>query len=270
MIERYSVFTTMIAVAGCVVFDAVGIAEPAPWTETGTTGETSAATSASTTEPTSSDAGELGSTGDAEGSTGAGDVCGDGIIGPSEECEDGSTSCTNCMHDRVVFVSSTLHGAWTIGGLAGGDGHCFALASSVSLPNPTKFRAWLSDSVTDARDHVELSLTSRYVLPVPVTGAEDPPFVALGAEFLSTTPQLLHGIDRDEAGNFIDDFAWTGTSAGGTKRTHHCVDWTTLDGDERGWFGSTSDLDASWTVSSVGFNPAGCNIPARLYCFEVK
>lgn len=106
--------------------------------------------------------------GRAPGGTGwpTANFCGDGLPHPSEACdageangtgqhEEGFVACSaTCNLDAYrVFISSTeLTGK--LGGLTGADLHCQNLARAVGWTEWTRFRAWLSDGSTAAKDRV--------------------------------------------------------------------------------------------------------------------
>ncbi|MBL8971744.1 MAG: hypothetical protein JNK56_14225, partial [Myxococcales bacterium] len=106
-------------------------------------------------------------------------VCGDGLVGPGEACDGGAgctagcslSSCGNGMLDKgeecepasaddvectqlctdarkVIFVTSEMYKGGEIGGVAGGDAKCQALADKAGLPGT--FLSWLATSKDDA------------------------------------------------------------------------------------------------------------------------
>jgi cysteine-rich repeat protein len=121
------------------------------------TGETSTSTLSATMTTSASEPATSSSTGapsDTEGqqttvdSTSAdSSKCGDGMLDPEEECDDGATAdedgcsavCTKEL--RRVFVTSAVF-TGDLGGRAGADAKCQAAAESASAPGT--FRAWLS------------------------------------------------------------------------------------------------------------------------------
>ncbi len=141
-------------------------------------------------------------------------------------------------------------------GLAAGDAICQARAGAAGLANAANFKAWLSDSSTDAKDR----LTS------------DGPWVRLdGVKVADSNADLIDGslfttINLTETGTYYGStYAWTGTSYDGIKKTNTCNDW--IDGTDtyKGarsyiWDAGTQWSDAGWGLCSFTF--------FYLYCFE--
>jgi len=79
--------------------------------------------------------------------------CGNGKLDPGEECEPASeddvecsTICTDAR--KIVFVTSEMYKGGEIGGVAGGDAKCQALADKAGLLGT--FLSWLATSEEDA------------------------------------------------------------------------------------------------------------------------
>lgn len=156
---------------------------------------------------------------------------------------------------RTVFVTSqTYSGA--LGGLAGADAECQALADAAGLDGT--FLAWLGDStgspstrfVRDSRDYLLVDGTR----------------IADGWADL-TDGTIQNPIDVTETGATVGGSAgvWTATTSSGTSAADHCADWTTDTTPPVGRIGFTDATDGTWTDS---FNSFGCNGGFRLYCFE--
>lgn len=80
--------------------------------------------------------------------------CGNGRIDPGEECEPlgpGDVECASTCLDarKLIFVTSEHYAGGEIGGVAGGDEKCQALADAVALG--PEFKAWLAE-VGDGSD----------------------------------------------------------------------------------------------------------------------
>jgi len=164
---------------------------------------------------------------------------------------------------KIVFLSSAMGhgrlGSWTQSGgntgIAAGDAICQNLAAAAGLANAGAFKAWLSDSSTDARDR--LTSDGPWVRPDGMMVAESKS--ALLNSWLKTS------ISVTENGDYVRRFVWTGTLYGGTKSSVLCSDWTSSSGGVDGVAGRSEDSEAArWTGWAV---PPCFNIE-RLYCFE--
>jgi len=189
--------------------------------------------------------------------------------------------CKNGVDDgfKYAFVTSSTHTGKIVGpgpdnlvGLAGADAICDSLADvvtvAVPLPLPTgEYVAWLSSSptipssLTDARDRVtnDQLNKSTYVN----TGG-----VGIALEF----EQLVDGgldssISFDESGTPVAGVTdvWTDTGINGLILSgESCLNWTSLDDDEMGLYGSANNKDAQWTA----LNLDKCDKAKRLYCIQ--
>jgi hypothetical protein len=171
---------------------------------------------------------------------------------------------------RVFVTSETMTGDF--GGLAGADDHCTRLAQAASLPGT--FKAWLSDSTTNAADRLSHG-TKPYAL------VDETAVAASWAELVSGT--LRHGIDKTEKGDPAPvganyclaggrAAAWTDTESDGTRSAgdFSCGDWTSAGSDHGAQMGFASSTDISWTRAC---NPdprtnVACGWKASLYCIE--
>lgn len=233
----------------------------APDTSTGTS------SSGSSTSP-ESETGAVDST-DTGTSTGAAPLCGDGTLDADdgEECDDGDLvgddGCnTLCKRDRQVFVSSEpgfLGGM--LGGLKGADNYCVSRAGQAGFANFLKFKAFLSDSKTDAVDRL-FAGEGRYVL---VDGT-----VVAGDWQAMLTQPLQHPIELTELGEVLHRPVWTGTRYGDGRAvpgSGHCDDWTSEDPDKQASFGFSDEVDVNWTQSQY-FNPGSCGNMYLIFCIE--
>jgi len=192
--------------------------------------------------------------------------CGDGVLQPEhEECdlgeadneEDGNACSGSCKLDgKVIFVTSKLYNG-DLGGLAGGDAECNALALEAGVANAGNFKAWLSGeghSPASRMTHSE----GRYVL----LGGET--IVADSWNDL-TDGTLLGGIDRDEVGEFVaEGDVWTGTHATGLAAPNNCLGWTNASNGQGGLRGSVGVLTAQWSENAV----LECGYYTHLLCVE--
>jgi len=163
---------------------------------------------------------------------------------------------------KVVFVSSAGGnanlGSWAqAGGETGvlaGDNICQELASTSGLSNPGSFKAWLSDSTTDAVDRLLSDGPWVRVDGVLVAASKS----ALVNSMLETSIAVTEETQYHWYG------VWTGTLQDGTKSASSCSDWT-LGIGSAGEGGDTSYSDnSSWTAIFA----TGCSAGYHLYCFE--
>lgn len=162
---------------------------------------------------------------------------------------------------KKVFLTSTTGtgdlGSWAEAGgnvgLAAADAICNVRAASAGFTG--SFKAWISDSTTDAKDR----LTS------------DGPWVKLDGVMIAKNKAdlidgtIFTGINMTE--NYVYTAyqrAWTSTDESGIKVTDTCNDWT--DGTSgsaamQGVASQTGDLWSNW-------NSYSCNGNYHLYCFE--
>ncbi len=179
--------------------------------------------------------------------------------------ETGSNNVSPAPADTglIVFISSTSGngnlGSWAQAGgetgILAGDNICQELASTSGLSNPGSFKAWLSDSTTDARD--------RLVSDGPWVRVDGVQVAANRSALISSWLQT--SIAVTEEGDYVWRGVWTGTLQGGTKSASACSDWN-LGIGSAGQHGDTSHIDAkNWTESP---EPPACNSSFGLYCFE--
>ena len=160
---------------------------------------------------------------------------------------------------KKVFVTSQTYKGGDLGSVAGGDTICQARATAAGLTGT--FKAWLSDSSTDAIDNVTTGATT------------DGPFYRLDgvkiadnkAALINTaTTPLFTAITRDETGAYNSNSVWTGTSPTGVLTANNCVNWTSSSGGDHGTSGIEVESNSGWTTWST----VACNGNAALYCFE--
>jgi hypothetical protein len=141
--------------------------------------------------------------------------------------------------------------------MAAGDAICQARASAAGLANAANFKAWLSDSTTNAIDR--LTSDGPWVRPDGVKVADNKADLTDGA--------LFTAISQDETGIYFGNRAiWTGTEDTGIKTTDECNDWTDGTNVFNGSFGTSSFAGNDWSGNS---NFLSCDSTfVRLYCFE--
>jgi hypothetical protein len=197
-----------------------------------------------------------GASGLCEGSYG---FASDGTPRPQSLSACAAQSVNECAQRKTVFVTSVTYDG-NLGGLAGADANCQALADAAGLGGT--YKAWLSDSSTDARDR----LTHATVPYVRTDGAS----IADDWADLVDNPAgdpLLNPIDRDENGNAVGNVrVWTGTTFAGQMLPGDtiCSDWLDGTASFNGRTGRTNRVDLGWTSVLT----LGCNTLRALYCFE--
>ena len=154
-------------------------------------------------------------------------------------------------------------------GIAAGDAICRNRAKAGGLANPQRFKAWLSDSTTDAIDR--LVSDGPWVRPDGVLVAQSRSDLAGG---------VFSSISVDEYGTYFTEFpeynngdTWTGTNGSGRGGgVRHCNNWTNADPEEVGAAGTAIMALEHWaselaSVPDSAFELA-CSSSLRLFCFE--
>jgi hypothetical protein len=171
---------------------------------------------------------------------------------------------------KRVFVSSALY-TGNLGGLAGADAKCQALADAAKLGGT--YRAWLSDVKTNARTRLVHS-TVPYVLVDGTVVASD--------WFALVSGSLDHAINKTESGGVPpmgtliclagSPSVWTLTGTGGAVQGNYdCSGWMSgsISSDagsiEMVW-GVADSKDSKWTAACTS-QQCGPKT-ASLYCVE--
>ena len=168
-----------------------------------------------------------------------------------------------CDCDNIVFVSSIMY-TGDLGGLAGADAKCTALATAAGISGT--FKAWLSAATIGPRDRFLLS-------PYPYK-LVDGTLIAVNWKDL-TDATIAAPINKDEYGTLIQDTArvWTYTYTNGetfyTKFTglNNCSNWTDSYAHICNGTGHTDATDKMWTDDET---TSLCTEAAHLYCFQQK
>ena len=222
-------------------------------------------TSSTSTESTT----EMSST--TEGTTGEPiAVCGNGMLedfGPvPEECDDGNLDpedgCSDtCALDRRVFVTSAEYSAGELQSLKIADALCGNLADDQGFADALKYRAWLSDSTTDARDRFEQG-RGRLVMVNGLVLADSWSALLAG--------ELQNPFEVTEKSETYQGGVWTGTRPDGTAvpDAEHCDDWSTDSFQKTGYYGYSDRTTPEWTLSQADDNPILCGVSFALYCLQ--
>ena len=181
--------------------------------------------------------------------------CDDGNLNPEDGCDD------TCALDRRVFVTSTKYNAGELQSLKLADALCGNLADDQGFPDALKYRAWLSDSTTDARDRFERG-RGRLVL---VNG------LVLAASWSALLAgELQNPFEVTEKSQTYHGPVWTGTQPDGTlvPGAENCDDWSTDSFLKTAYYGYSDRTTPGWTLSPDDDNPTDCPASNALYCLQ--
>jgi cysteine-rich repeat protein len=196
--------------------------------------------------------------------------CGNGMLEPfgpvPEECDDGNLDpddgCSDtCALDRRVFVTSELFKGGDFESLYLADALCANFADDQGWPDGLKYRAWLSDSTTDARDRFTQG-RGRLVMTNGLVFAQSWSALLAG--------QLDNPLDVTEKSETYHGGVWTGTRPDGTAvpEAEHCEDWATEMALKTGHYGYSDRTTAEWTLAEGFDQPSPCIADYALYCFQ--
>ena len=201
------------------------------------------------------------------------------IPGPGRAAEDAVETAAL----RHVFVTSATGtgdlSTWTDSGslddIAGANQVCHARAEAAGLATAgaPEFRAWISNSTTDAWCNVQGLTGRRFLVPACDGGVLTTvgPWVRTdGTLFADSLSQLVSGgpyvpVAFDESGAGVAGVLkhFTATGDTGSASSFHCTGWSTTTGNAT----VGSDLGtADWTTSSP---TSPCATAARLLCLEL-
>jgi len=179
---------------------------------------------------------------------------------------DVSISCT--ADTRYVFASSaTYNGA--LGGLAGADAECLALAdaSTDTALHGKTWMAWLSTSAANSEP-------AQRMVQFPLDYVRQDGVAVANSWSGLVSGTLLAPINVDESGvlivpNPLAEVAWTNTTETGVQDsallTETCQDWTSDDSMDQGWIGTIDAMDDQWSRAQT---LALCSVMQHIYCIE--
>lgn len=168
--------------------------------------------------------------------------------------DDGLPLPAFCGPKKVIFLTSARFDG-NLGGLGGADQKCETAATTAGLTGT--FKAWLSDSTTDAADRLTHSDTSY----IRTDGA-----VIATNWFDLTDGSLKEPImcDENRTCSVLGDYTWTGSTRAGKKTTSYlCSDWTNASSGS-GTNGATSIISSAWSDYGTG----NCSSTLKLYCIQ--
>jgi hypothetical protein len=160
---------------------------------------------------------------------------------------------------NIAFVTSVTYNG-NLGGLAGADQKCQALATAAGLPQNT-YKAWLSTSSVNAIDRLG---TARGWVRV-----DGKPFADTKADIVAG--KTFHPLRVDEKGNYDNQAwgsgVWTGTRYDGTVHpVGTCSDWISSSGSVFAEIGHDDGVVGIFT----SFGSGTCERTYPLYCFGVN
>jgi hypothetical protein len=173
----------------------------------------------------------------------------------------------------IVFASSLLYNG-NLGGVAGADAKCQALATQAGLPGT--YKAWISGMVNDDISAPEFRFTT---LPFAYKRVDGQLFVnsAFGGTYFGLP---VNPLNIDENGNTVplslSINVWTNTGDHGevlaVDDSRTCNQWTFEDSQLNGYGGYADEADWKWTGTfdtiSGALLVASCGQLLRLYCFQ--
>src|SRR5690606_24810944 len=201
-------------------------------------------------------------------------ACGDGFVQAGEQCDDGNVTagdgCSDvCAIDsKYVFVSSQMYDG-NLGGLAGADAKCQALADAANLPGT--YMAWVSTNEANGSPATRFTQS-----PTPYVKVD-------GVKVADNWADLIDGvldsaIDKTELGGAppIGDTScngggsatvWSATNTNGTfidvGIDYNCTNWTSNELIPSLW-GLATDPNSAWTNWCSG---GICSWVSPIYCF---
>lgn len=169
----------------------------------------------------------------------------------SSSSSSGASPSSPSEHKRVFVTSTTYAGA--IGSVNAADAQCQSSATAAGLKGV--FRAWLSDSTSNAYDRIS-DVGPWY------TTSDGIAFAAKSDLRRAPAAELL-----DEYAGYPDPAAlgaWSGSNADGIATSNDCDGWTNAGGNIHGTVG-TALSDKTW---GGGGALLACNAKAPLICFQ--
>jgi hypothetical protein len=170
-------------------------------------------------------------------------------------------------NSKMIFISSARDtgdlNSWPgVGDLAGvfaADAVCQRLARESSLPNPDKYKAWLSEYLHPIGPRI--TSNGPWSRPDGVLVAKDKAMLLSG--------RLHTSISLTEKGEYDWDRAWTGTLPDGSASIElSCSNWRhDSSATEFGKQGATSSAHEEWTDADH-WEKVSCDQKARLICLE--
>ena len=189
-----------------------------------------------------------------------GTACGSGNLCDSGTCR--APRCGDPGQDCRIFISSKTY-TGNLGGLAGADAKCQALADAAAIEGT--YMAWLSDSSVSPATRFSTKSSSRYVLLNGTKVANN--WADLTDGRLDTMFTVSDAGNEGASGP--GQHAWTGTRSTGEGRGGWCRNWTSDSSADRGLTGyhrkaTLESGGSAWT----DYDEYPCNSTLHLYCFQ--
>jgi hypothetical protein len=148
-------------------------------------------------------------------------------------------------------------------GIAAGDAICSARAAAIGLGNASRFKAWLSTSSVDAKDHI--TSNGPWVRLDGVTLADSKADLTDGS--------LFTAISLTETGIYVSSHpVWTGTGAMGVRAGGTCDDWAGSAASLETTAGNAALANSGWSrfwPQDLHPYPQDCSQhDVKLYCLE--
>jgi hypothetical protein len=165
----------------------------------------------------------------------------------------GDDGATTPGQTKRIFVSSNTYSG-NLGGLAGADAKCAAMASAASLSGI--FKAWLSDHSSTAASRLTHA-------NVPYVRTDGVVVAANWAGLTSGTLQNPISATETKTAPINPTYVWTNTDSNGAEHgQYNCYNWTDS-GSASAYSGRFTETTGwSYSVQDV------CSSQAHLYCIE--
>lgn len=194
--------------------------------------------------------------------------CGDGILAPEEDCEDGNLDdadgCdSTCVREVFYIFATDAKTDGDFGGVKNADDACKTAATQIGRHQPLNYVALMSSSGSPAQVRVQGSGGRPYVRPKDLAYvAMDTPSLLAGAFivpvlYTESGTEITGGADC----NNTEALVWTGTNLGGTA-AETCNDWMAG--------GTIARVGVATTAGDLGLHACtpSCAGLARVYCVE--
>lgn len=168
------------------------------------------------------------------------------------------------LSKKKIFISSETGtgdlSTWTSAGgnngIAAGDAACQSLAATAGLDNSANFKAWLSDSGSNAIDRFSTDGPWTRVDGIPVADNKLDLTDNLIFTPINVTDQSVYITNNTNANTY------TGSNDDGLAATDNCSNWASTATDAT--LGSAV-VQVFWSTWS---GVAGCSVARRLFCIE--
>lgn len=224
------------------------------------TSSSSSSTSTSDIDTSTSNA----DTSTSSNSTGSFTICGNSIVEPGEECDDGNIDqldyCSNsCELPRRIFVSSYHFIGADLHSLEDADQACNDLIQKINIGG--FYKAWLSNDIESPASRFEASKNNFRGIYILLNGT----IIAENGWLDLVDGNLKAVINRTEKNDIVSGlFPWTSTRSNGKSiEKDNCKNWSDIIG-VMGHQGSIDHSNNFWTHWKTDY----CSKAAPIYCVE--